>query len=164
MTINKTLLAASMVAFGLLGQPALSQADAGAQPAKAAHGCAPSRHGMKGDGFEHMAMHLDLSAEQRQALKAIEAKYLPEMHELRKLSFDNRNALDKMDASDPKLQELAEAQGKTMADMTVLRKKMRSEMDKVLTVSQRQKLKDMFAHHWDHRGHHRGWHEGMGRA
>jgi Spy/CpxP family protein refolding chaperone len=156
MTINKTLLAASMVAFGLLGQPALSQADAGTRPVMSGHGCDQSRKGMEGRGFERMAKRLDLSTEQQQALKAIEAKYKSDMQELWKLSSDNRKALDKMDASDPKLQELADAQGKTVADMMIVRKKMRSQMDKVLTDAQRQKLKDMFAHHWNHRGHHRG--------
>lgn len=160
MTINKTLLAASMVALGMVGQPVLSHADTGVRPAMSGHDCDRSRKRMEGHGFERMARFLDLSAEQRQALKAIEAKYGPEMRELRQLSFDNRKALYKMDANNPGLQELAAAQGKTMADMTVLRKQMRSQMDKVLTDAQRQKLKDMF----EHRGHPGGWHEGMGPA
>lgn len=164
MTINKTILAASMAVFGLLGQPALSHADAGPRQAMPAHGCDQPRPGMEGRGFERMARFLDLSAEQQQALKSIEAKYGPEMRELRQLSFDNRKALHRMDASDPGLQELAAAQGKTMADMTVLRKQMRAQMDKVLTDAQRQKLKDMFEQHRHHRGHPDGWHEGMGPA
>jgi Spy/CpxP family protein refolding chaperone len=163
MTINKTFLAASMAALGLLGQPILSHADADARPAMPAHGCDHPRQGMEGRGLERMARFLDLSAEQQQALKAIEAKYGPEMRELRQLSFDNHKALDKMDASDPRLQELAAAQGKTMADMTVLHKQMRAQMDKVLTPAQRQKMQDRFEQRRHHRGHPDGGRqEGMG--
>lgn len=159
MTINKTILAASLVAFSLFGQSVLSHADTGARPAMSAHGCDQSRRGMEGHGFERMARFLDLSVEQQQALKAIEAKYEPEMRELRQLSFDNRKALGKTDASDPRLQELAAAQGKTMADMMVLHKQMRSQMDKVLTTAQRQKMQDMFEQRRGHRGHPGNWQE-----
>ena len=154
MTIHQTILAASMVAFGLLGQPALSQANAGDHPVAAGRDCGQSRFGVNGWGFERMEARLDLSTKQRQELKSIADKYRPEMRELVQLSFDNRNALDKMDASDPKLQELAEAQGKTIADLTVLRKKMRSQMEQVLTDAQRQQLQALYEHHRYHRGRH----------
>jgi hypothetical protein len=42
-----------------------------------------------------------------------------------------------MDTTDTKLQEMTEAQGKTVAEMIVMRKMMRPETDKVLTVEQR---------------------------
>ncbi len=45
---------------------------------------------------------------------------------------------------------LSEAQGKTLADMIVLRKKMRADVDKVLTEDQRQKLHEMFEHGRQH--------------
>ena len=110
-----------------------------------------------------MTRVLGLSAEQQQALKAVEAKYGPEMRELRQLSFDNRKALDTMDASDPKLQELAAAQGKTVADMTILRKQMRAQMEQTLTDAQRQKLKAMFEHRRYRRSSSGGWQDGSER-
>ena len=160
MSIHKTVLAASMVAFGLLGQPALSLAHDGEHSALANHGCGEFGRDMKDYGFERMADRLNMSAEQREAMKAIDDKYRPEMRELRQLMKDNRDALDKMDASDPRLNEVAEAQGKTMADMTVLLKKMRAQMDKVLTDAQRRQLQTMFRF----RSHHHGWYHGIGRG
>lgn len=160
MRIHKTILAASMVALGLLGQPVLSLAHEGGHSSPPGHGCSRSGSEMGEHGFERMAVRLNMSAEQRQALKAIDAKYRPEMVELRQLSKDNRDALDKMEATDPRLREVAEAQGKTMADMTVLRKKMHAEMDKVLTDAQRKQLKAMF----EYRSHHHGWYKGIGHG
>jgi Spy/CpxP family protein refolding chaperone len=160
MSIHKTVLAASMVAFGLLGQPVLSHAHDGMHSSMPGHGCDQFGHDMKDYGFERMADRLNMSAEQRQAMQAIDAKFRPEMLKLRQVLKDNRDALDKMDASDPKLQELAEAQGKTMADMTVLRKKMRSQMDQVLTDAQRRQLQAMFKY----RSHHHGWYRGIGHG
>lgn len=138
MTINKTILAASMAVFGLFGQPVLSHADADVRPA------------MQNPDFESMARFLGISFEQRLALKVIEDKYRPELRELAQLSFDNRKALSEMDASDPRLQELAAAQGKTMADMTVLLKQMSAQMDKVLTTAQQQRMEDLFAQRQQH--------------
>lgn len=160
MTIHKTILAASMVAFGLLGQPVLSHADDGAHSPMPGHGCGEFGKDMKDYGFERMADRLNMRAEQRQAMQTIADKYRPEMLKLRQMLKDNRDALDKMDASDPKLRELAEAQGKTMADMTVLRKKMRAQMDQVLTDAQRRQLQAMFKF----RSHHHGWYKRIGHG
>jgi Spy/CpxP family protein refolding chaperone len=145
MTINKTILAASMAVFGLLGQPVLSHADA-----MLTHTDAYVRPAMQNPDFERMARLLGISFEQRLALKVIVDKYRPELRELAQLSFDNRKALSEMDASDPGLQELAAAQGKTMADMTVLLKQMSSQMDKVLTPAQQQRMEDLFGQRQQH--------------
>lgn len=158
MTINQAILAAGMAAFILLGQPARAHADAGTRGG----GCGQSRQDMKDHGLDRMTRFLGLSTEQQQAMKAVEDKYGPEMRELRQLSFDNRKALDKMDASDPKLQELAAAQGKTLADMMVLRKQMRAQMEQTLTDAQRQKLKTLYEHRREQRGHPGAWQERMG--
>jgi Spy/CpxP family protein refolding chaperone len=153
-----------MVAFGLVGQPALSQADADSRPARYGQGCEQSGKGMEGRGFECMAIRLDLSAEQINALKVIEAKYGPEMRKLGQMAYDNRNALDNMDASDPKLEALATAQGKIIGEMMIVRKKMRFQMDRVLTDAQRQKLTDLFEQSVRQRVHHGDRREGMDPA
>lgn len=157
MTINQAILAAGMAAFILLGQPARAHADAGTR----GDGCGQSRQEMKGHGLERMTRLLGLSTGQQQAMKAVEDKYGPEMRELRQLSFDHPKALDKMDAGDPKLQELAAAQGKTLADMMVLRKQMRAQMEQTLTDAQRQKLKTLYEHRREQRGHSGAWQERM---
>ena len=144
MNMHPSLLAASLVTLGLLGHPAWSQADPGDRPSMQGrhchHHCPPPGDAEGMPGLERMADHLNLSKEQRQAMHAIEDKYRPEMRDLRQLLADNRAALMKMDAGDAKLQETAEAQGKTLADTMILRKKMHAELDKVLTEEQRQTL------------------------
>ena len=154
MKMHSSLLAAGLVTLGFLGHPGLSQADPGDRPYLQGRHCHPPGDAEGGPGMERMADHLNLSKEQRQAMHAIEDKYRPEMRDLRQLLADNRAALMKMDAGDAKLQETAEAQGKTLADTMILRKKMHAELDKVLTEEQRQTLGKMMARHQGGNMHH----------
>lgn len=151
MKTQKTILAASVVALGLLGHPILSQAFDGDHSQRLAHHCRQSPDANETHGWGRLAKRLNLTKEQRQSMNAIDDKYRPQLRDLRQFLQDNRAALAKMDAADAKLPELAAAQGKTIADMIVARKNMRSEMDKVLTEEQRQKLGKMF----EQRGHRR---------
>jgi Spy/CpxP family protein refolding chaperone len=160
MKTEKTILAASVVALGLLSYPALSQAFDGGGYQRAGHHCMRSGGDMQKFGWERMADRLHLTKEQREAMKTIAEKYRPGQSELRQLLKDNRAALQKMTSTDAKLTELAEAQGKTMADMIVLRKKMRDEMSAVLTDDQRQALSKML----ERRDHHHHRHGEMGHG
>ena len=117
MSIHKSLLAASLFTLGLGGHPVLSQAYDGDSAPGYGHHCRHFGDARKFHGWERVADRLNLSKEQRQAMNAIEDKYRPEMRDLRQLFSDNHAALVKMDATDAKLQETAEAQGKTMADI-----------------------------------------------
>lgn len=155
----KTILAASAVALGLFSHPIVSQAFDGDRSYRSEHGCWRSSHRFEQQGWGRLADRLNLTQEQRASIKAIYDKYRPELRELRQLQSDNRKALAKMDATDTRLQELAEAQGKTIADTIVLRKKMRDEMGAILTEDQRQKLHEMFGH----RRHQHRWHDAIGR-
>ncbi|MGA7181118.1 MAG: Spy/CpxP family protein refolding chaperone [Thiobacillaceae bacterium] len=149
----RTLVAGSFVALGLFSHPVLSQAFDGDRSYRSGHHCWRSNHAFGRHEWRRLADRLNLTQEQRQSLYAIKHKYRPEQRDLRQLLSDNRKALAKMDASDPKLQELAEAQGTTVTDMIILRKKMRAEMEAVLTEDQRKTLHEMF----ERRRHHRGW-------
>jgi Spy/CpxP family protein refolding chaperone len=92
-----------------------------------------------------LAYRLGLSQEQRQALEAIAEKHRSDLRQLRDSISDNGRALRKAQADDPKLQELAAAQGKAIADMIVLHKQIRAEVDKVLTDQQRERLCNPFS-------------------
>ena len=155
MHTNKFILAASMIALGLLGQPGLSQASDGDYSRWSGHHHSDSADADETHGWSHLADRLNLSEEQRQSMKAINEKYRPELHDLRQQLMDNRAALAKMDATDVRLHEQAEAQCKISTRMIIARKNMRSEMDKVLTDEQRQKLKMMF----EYMGNRRSWHD-----
>ena len=109
-----------------------------AQPFGGGHG-ACGGHGEH--SVERMAKHLGLSKDQVQAARAIEDKYRPKLREVEDRMSDNHKALAELKAGDPKLRELADAGGKAMADMIVLRTQMKDEMDKVLTDAQREKMK-----------------------
>jgi Spy/CpxP family protein refolding chaperone len=93
-------------------------------------------------GVEAMARHLDLSKPQLKALRDIEDKYRSRLRDVDDRLADNRKALADLKAGDPKLRELADAGGKAMADMIVLRTQMKDEMDKVLTDAQREKMRN----------------------
>lgn len=151
MHINGTLLTGSLFALGLLAQPVPSQAFDGEHSHRSSHACGRSAHAFETDGWSRLADRLRLTKEQRASLTATDGKYRPELRDLRQLLSDNRKALTRMDATDAKLHELAEAQGKTLADMIVLRKNMRADVDKILSDDQRRQLQEMFGH-----GRHRG--------
>ncbi len=148
MNIRKTFLATSAIALGLLVQPVLSQAFDGEQGQRW-HQCRDKASGdaRKMRGWERLADRLALTQEQRQAMSAIKDKYQPTLLSLRQQLSDSRAALEKLSATDAGLPELAATQGKAISDMIIARKQMRSEMDKVLTEEQRQKMNGLMEHH-----------------
>jgi Spy/CpxP family protein refolding chaperone len=151
LTTRKTFLAAAAVAFGLLGHPLLSQAFDGDHSQQPGHQC--QRSGGAHEGWGRLAERLHLTKAQRQSVNAIEDKYRPQLRDMRQSLADNRQALNKMDAADPKLPEAAAAQGKAIADMIVARKTMRAEMSQVLTEEQRQTLGKLLEQRRQHHHH-----------
>lgn len=122
-------------------------------------GCSGGAHGQgwgDGHGIERMAQWLDLSAEQRTSVRAIEDKYRTQLRSLRDRMTDSRKALREATAQsepdDTKVRMLADAQGKAMADMIVLRTRMLVEMQLVLTDAQRAKLRDLRERKLSHKG------------
>lgn len=149
--ISRTILTGSLVALGLVAQPVLSRAFDGEDSHRSPQECERSAGGFESHGWGRLADRLNLTTEQRASLSAIDDKYRPELRDLRQLLSDNRKTLTRMDATDPKLQELAEAQGKTLADVIVLRKNILADVDKVLSDDQRRQFHELFE-----RGTHRG--------
>ena len=109
-------------------------------------------------GIEHMTKRLDLSKEQLTSVRSIVDKNRPQLRSLRDQMATNHKKLRELakDAAPDtgQLRIIADAQGKAIADMIVLRTEMRTEIDKVLTDKQRDKLhhmrgKGMWGHYED---------------
>lgn len=107
------------------------------------------------DGIEHMAKRLDLTGDQLKSVRAIEDKNRLQLRNLRDQMRANHKQLRELaieqtpDAG--RLRSVADAQGKAIADMIVLRAEMRAEIDRVLTDKQREKLHHMGGKgKWEH--------------
>jgi Spy/CpxP family protein refolding chaperone len=150
----KTIFAAGSIAVA-----ALVTFPAHADPEPPADGCHPWHHAMKmraplGIGLaERMADRLNLSNEQIASLRAIEDKYRPGLRSAVDRLRDSRRALAQIDPADAgKLRAIADARGKAIADMIVMRTQMRAEVRAVLTQEQGERMQEMH-----HRGPHGGW-------
>ncbi len=134
---------------------ALAASLAAAVPAFArgmgSHGdCAHDRSGMSGmhgdpeAGIGHMVRELKLDTKQRDAVRTITDKHRSEMRALRDRMADNHKQLHELtaqgDADEAKVRALADAQGKDMADMIIMRAHMQAEIAKVLTPAQREQM------------------------
>jgi Spy/CpxP family protein refolding chaperone len=149
--LKPTLLSLAINLGGLAAMPTLA-ATTGAS-ADNAHSCqrSASAEDQAQRMLQRMTQRLQLTDQQRPAVQSVLQKYLPELRDLRQLACDNRQALNALAATDPKLEELAAAQGKTIADTMVLRKRMRADLDNLLTETQRASLHKMLhrrARHW----------------
>lgn len=148
----KTLLIAAAVAGGVAATAAYAAPPGG--------GCGYGNYGagfgpgMGGRGgmdpeirVDRLAARLDLSAEQREQVRAIVDKAQPEALALRDKLGDNRQQLQALmrqgDAKESEIRKLAEAQGKLHTDMIVQRTKLHSAIDAVLTPEQREQFRQM---------------------
>ncbi len=111
------------------------------------HTMAFGGHGGYGDAdrmIERMAATLNLSKEQRAAMYAIVDKARPQERELRDRLIENHKQLRALKQQgtpkESEVRKLADAQGKAIADMIVLRTKVQTEIRGVLTDAQRQQL------------------------
>ncbi len=117
----------------------------------AAHACGGhdghNRSDHKGDRMMHVMKKLDLSKEQRQAVREIKNETRDQMESKRDDMKDIRKALrdqaraETYDAT--KVRELADAKARIMADMTVQRIETMQRIRKELTAEQLDKLNDM---------------------
>jgi len=113
-------------------------------PVDAAGGCQHAYQHTRGAHLYRMGKRLGLSQNQRTAIRAIFEQHRPEMRALRDAQIDNRHALMMLsetgNADAAQIRALADKQGKTVANMIVLRARMRSEINKILTDEQRKKM------------------------
>ena len=116
------------------------------------------KHGDKGHkmghhkkGMKHrikrMIKHLELNEEQTKKVKAVFDRYDDRLDKLRYEKKDNRKALrdamhaDKQDMS--AIKQLAKKQGELKTQKIIIRAKIKSEINSILTEKQRDEMKDM---------------------
>jgi Spy/CpxP family protein refolding chaperone len=144
---------AVLIATALTGSVAAGVALA--NPRGDVEGCGRGQHAM-GSGRHHgdhesrmerMADVLGLTKEQRDAVRAIVDKSRPQKRALRDTLRENRRQLRALmqagTPSESEVRKIADAQGRVMADMIVLRTKTRAEINAVLTQEQREKIQNM---------------------
>jgi Spy/CpxP family protein refolding chaperone len=147
-------LLASSIAF------AGAQADTGSK--KASQECHHGSHSkMKGQNvdregkfLDRMTERLKLTTEQRGSVQAVLQKSKSQRVALKEKMRSNRKALRALGQDgkidDNKVQELARERGNLVADLVIQRSKVRSEIQQVLTDTQREQMKQMREQH----GHH----------
>lgn len=169
-TTMKISLISGLLASGIaLANPASDTSAESAAPAPdKPHACHHGKHGKHhshhghdghhghhrhGGGFfmQRMADKLELTPEQRTSVKAVVEKSKPQMAEFREKMRANRKALRELardgKADDAKVAALAQEKGTLVADMTIERTRMRSDIRAILTDTQRDKLKQMREQH-----------------
>jgi LTXXQ motif family protein len=149
--LKPTLLSLAINLGGFAALPAL--AAAASPSAHHAHSCQKpaSAEDPAQRMLQHMTRRLQLTDQQVPPVQSVLQKYSPELRDLKQLACDNRQAFKAMSATDPKLEELAAAQGKTIADTMVVRKRMSAELDSFLTQTQREsfhKMQHRRSRHW----------------
>lgn len=156
--LSKHIALSTLIAVGLMAGPVYAAppvAGATGQPESYAKG--DRRHGHRGEGgIEHMAERLNLTAEQRGAIREIVDRQRPQMRELRDKMRANREQLQALGQGgaldETELRRLADAQGQLMAEMIVLRAKTRSEISAVLSEEQRRQREEMRQQRHQRRG------------
>jgi Spy/CpxP family protein refolding chaperone len=152
---GKSLLVVAALAGSLVALPMLGQAHGHGGKGYCSHG----HHGMGfHSGVEHLeklAQKRDVTDEQRGRIRAIADKFRPQTREVTdRLRAARTGMYQEMKADKPdetKIMTAAAEKGKAEGEMMVLRTKVRSEMNGVLTPEQRER--------WMKRGHDR-FHKG----
>jgi protein CpxP len=149
----KTLLIGTAIVGSLAAGLALAMPPGGGENCMhGGHGMGFGQHGMDADSsVDRMAQRLDLTAEQRDKVRAIVDKARPQNRALRDKLAENRKQLHALTqqgtAQEAEIRKLADSQGKLIADMIVQRNKERGEINAVLTPEQREKLQQQFERH-----------------
>ena len=103
-------------------------------------------HGDHESRIERMADVLGLTKDQRDSVRAIVDKSRPQKRELRDKLTQNRKQLraltEQGTTKESEVRALADAQGRAIADMIVLRTKIQGDINAVLTQEQREKMQN----------------------
>ncbi|MEL6869140.1 MAG: Spy/CpxP family protein refolding chaperone [Pseudomonadota bacterium] len=94
---------------------------------------------------ERMAQKLGLDDTQRDQVTNIMTAAEPEFNALREQRKSNRDRLQAVDADSAEVQEIAASNGEIATQVTLLKTRVRSEIDAVLTEDQRAELAQMEA-------------------
>jgi Spy/CpxP family protein refolding chaperone len=162
----KTIMKISLIGGLLVSSIALAAPQPDADSKDSARGCrhgAHARmmgHGMKGEGrfLDRMADRLQLTTEQRSSVKTVLEKSKPQMTAIKEKMRTNRKALRELGrdgSDDSRVQALARERGDLVANLVIERSKIRSDIQQILTDTQREQMKQMrWKHRHDGHGHH----------
>jgi protein CpxP len=154
----------NVVLGSILGVSLMGLLGAGAVSAHADRGCG-FRHGgyhasafggyglMGSGGLHHMLRRLDLTDEQHDKIFQIMYQQMPAMHAKMMALRKDHEALREAEMSESydaqKVRQLADDQGKIIADLIVMRTQTRHQVYGVLTPEQQAKIAQWKAHrHW----------------
>lgn len=105
----------------------------------------------------HIAQRLDLSEEQRQQFREILSQTRPEADDLADAILANRRALRELqkgtEMSDSEIREIADRRGQLVSRMIVLKVRVRSQIDALLTPEQRSRFQEMQKQKMKHNKH-----------
>ena len=157
--IATTVVASTMALAGLGLAYAGSDRHEGQEYSKGKH-CSHGKHGKNSEHYiERMTKQLGLSEDQATQVKTIKEKYQPQKQQLRTAMKEQRRSLKELMKTEPMdeagVQQLAESMGKLKTDKILLKSKMISEINQVLTPEQREKRNAM-KHHRGYKHHERG--------
>ena len=162
----KTFMKVSLISGLLISSMALAVPQPETDSKDGARGCHHGKHagmmgqGIKGEGrfLDRMADRLELSPEQRSSVKAALEKSKPQMTAIKEKMRTNRKALRELGrdgSDDSRVQALARERGDLVASLVIERSKIRSDIQQILTDTQREQIKQMRSkHRHDGHGHH----------
>jgi Spy/CpxP family protein refolding chaperone len=162
----KTIMKISLIGGLLISSMALAAPQPDADSKDGARGCHHGAHagimkqGIKGEGrfLDRMADRLELTKEQRSSVKAALEKSKPQMTAIKEKMRTNRKALRELGrdgSDDSRVQALARERGDLVANLVIERSKIRSDIQQILTDTQREQMKQMrWKHRHDGHGHH----------
>ena len=165
----KTIMKISLIGGLLISSIAVAVPQHDTDAKDGARGCHHGAHaGMMKQGIkdeerflDRMADHLKLSTEQRLSVKAALEKSKPQMTAIKEKMRTNRKALRELGrdgSDDSRVQALARERGDLVASLVIERSKIRSDIQEILTDTQREQMKQM---RWKHR-HDAHGHDGHG--
>ena len=165
----KTIMKISLIGGLLISSMALAVPQPDTDSKDGARGCHHGKHagmmgqGIKGEGhfLDRMADRLELTTEQRLSVKAALEKSKPQMTAIKEKMRTNRKALRELGrdgGDDSRVQALARERGDLVASLVIERSKIRSDIQEILTDTQREQMKQM---RWKHR-HDAHGHDGHG--
>jgi Spy/CpxP family protein refolding chaperone len=164
----KTIMKISLIGGLLISSIALAAPQPDVDSKDGARGCHHGAHagmmkqGIKGEGrfLDRMADRLELTTEQRSSVKTVLEKSKPQMTAIKEKMRTNRKALRELGrdgSDDSRVQALARERGDLVANLVIERSKIRSDIQQILTDTQREQMKQMRSKH-KHGGH--GGHDG----
>ena len=161
----KTIMKVSLIGGLLISSMAFAVPQSDTDSKDGARGCHHGKHagmmgqGIKGEGrfLDRMADRLELTTEQRSSVKAALEKSKPQMTAIKEKMRTNRKALRELGrdgSDDSRVQALARERGDLVASLVIERSKIRSDIQEILTDTQREQMKQMrWKHRHDGHGH-----------